>query len=693
MPIQLLEPAVAAKIAAGEVIERPASVIKELMDNSIDAGATEIRVEIRGGGQPFLRITDNGRGIPPGELPLAFLRHATSKIHTAEELFALHTLGFRGEALASAAAVARVTITTRTGEDEMGTEMTVEGGNAQPPGPRGTPRGTIVTVRDLFFNVPARLKFLKSSAAEAAHVTALVQQYALAYPAIRFLLTSDGKQVFASPGNGDLRDAIRQVYGQDIAQVMLPVGQLPATEPALSDDPFADWLDPDALPGPRRAPQAASKEALAPAAVTSSEEDEQGVQVWGYVSPPAVSRTNRQAQHFFVNGRAIGSRMLAYALEEAYHSLLMVGRHPIAVLNVRVDPADVDANVHPTKSEVKFRHERTVFVAVQKAVRDALSAHSPVPSFGTRGAEGWRVPGADDNGLAPAEGSGGAGQSYVAGARPPASAGSPASSQPPAQADLFGGYAAPALSWAQSGGADAPPLPTDASADLDLSDGDFGTATPVPAQPGGPAPLGPLPSAATSPRLPPLRVVGQVSNTYIITEGPDGMFLIDQHAAHERVLYERFDREVRAGRGVPVQPLLQPLTLDLTARQRAEIEPVLPLLLDVGFDLELVRGRENGLLIRAVPAMYADRVSLAGMLEMIDELLVGSPPDRWRDQLVITLACHSAIRAGKSLGLDEMRALVTQLEACTFPRLCAHGRPTMLHLSALQLEREFGRRP
>jgi len=194
-------------------------------------------------------------------------------------------------------------------------------------------------------------------------------------------------------------------------------------------------------------------------------------------------------------------------------------------------------------------------------------------------------------------------------------------------------------------------------------------------------------------RVPIMRPLGQAGTTYVIAEGPAGLYLIDQHAAHERVLYERFDREVRAGRGVPVQPLLQPLTLDLTARQRAEIEPVLPLLLDVGFDLELVRGRENGLLIRAVPAMYADRVSLAGMLEMIDELLVGSPPDRWRDQLVITLACHSAIRAGKSLGLDEMRALVTQLEACTFPRLCAHGRPTMLHLSALQLEREFGRRP
>jgi DNA mismatch repair protein MutL len=675
MPIQLLEPEVAAKIAAGEVIERPASVIKELMDNSIDAGATEIRVEIRGGGQPFMRITDNGRGISPGDLPLAFVRHATSKIHTAEELFALHTLGFRGEALASAAAVARVTITTRTAEDEVGTEMTVEGGNPQAPGPRGTPRGTLVTVRDLFFNVPARLKFLKSAAAEAAHVTALVQQYALAYPAIRFLLVSDGKQVFASPGNGDLRDAIRQVYGQEIAQVMLPVGRLPDTEPALSDDPFADWLDPEALPGPRRAPQAA------PAAPVSTEEDEQGVQVWGYVSPPAVSRTNRQAQHFFVNGRAIGSRMLTFALEEAYHSLLMVNRHPLAVLNIQVDPAAVDANVHPTKSEVKFRQERQVFMAVQQAVREALAAHSPVPGFGTRSAEGWKLPD-------PSEATGNAPSPAA-----PTEQGTRLSPSDGAEDGL-----APHLRGAQQGalGFDAPPaLGWDAFESAELIETGPGAPASLaggPALPAEDIAFGPTPQSPTShPQIPPLRVVGQVANTYIITEGPDGMFLIDQHAAHERVLYEQVDRQMR-GRSVPVQPLLQPLMLSLTPRQRADIEPLLPVLKEVGFDLELVAGREGGLRVDTIPAMFAGRVSVDDLMEMVDELLVGSPPDRWRDQLAITLACHSAVRAGKVMAPEEMRALVGQLERCRFPRLCAHGRPTMLHLSALQLEREFGRR-
>ena len=687
MPIQLLDPGVAAKIAAGEVIERPASVIKELMDNSIDAGATEIRVEIRGGGQPFLRITDNGGGIPAAELPLAFVRHATSKISTAEELFALQTLGFRGEALASACAVARVTITTRTPDDEVGTEMTVEGGAPEEPRPRGTPRGTIVTVRDLFFNVPARRKFLKSAAAESAQVSALVQQYALAYPAIRFGLTSDGKPVFASPGNGDLRDAIRQIYGPEIAGAMLPVGRLPATEPALADDPFADWLDPAALPGPRRAPAAPAPEAEAPA----DGEDDSKVSVWGYVSPPAVSRTNRQAQHFFVNGRAISSRMLSYALEEAYHSLLMVGRHPIAVLNVRVPPPEVDANVHPTKSEVKFRHERTVFVALQKAVRDALSAHSPVPGFGTRGEAGWKLSGGDATAPAPgtpgaANGAGGApDRGFVAGGAAPAPGRPRSTDALLGQGDLFSGYAAPALTWDAPGGSPGDGTPDPAGA---ATAGAPGTLA-APADDGS---LGVPVVPGAGGKLPPLRVVGQVANTYIITEGPDGLFLIDQHAAHERVLYERFDREVRGGRGVAVQPLLQPLTLHLTARQRAEIEPVLSLLTDVGFEVELVRGHENALVVKAVPAIYADRASLAGLLEMIDELVVGSPPDRWRDQMVITLACHSAIRAGKSLGGEEMRALVTQLEGCTFPRLCAHGRPTMLHLSALQLEREFGRR-
>jgi DNA mismatch repair protein MutL len=530
------------------------------------------------------------------------------------------------------------------------------------------PRGTILAVRDLFYNVPARLKFLKTAAAETAHVTGLVQEYALAYPALRFSLISDNKEVFQSPGTGELRDAIREVYGADIARAMLPVGVLPASEPALSDDPFADWIDPDALAGPRRARP--PSEPKAPPA-------EEPVQVWGYVSPPAISRTNRQAQHFFVNGRAIGSRMLTFALEEAYHSLLMVNRHPLAVLNVQVDPAAVDANVHPTKSEVKFRQERQVFMAVQRAVREALAAHSPVPGFGTRGAEGWKLPAPGEAGdpAAPAQATGN-------GARLSPSDGAEDALAPHlrgVQDTMSFTPTAPALGW-------------DAFESAELIETG-------PAAPGtGPVPttgeidLAPNPQSPTStPQLPPLRVVGQVANTYIITEGPDGMFLIDQHAAHERVLYEQLDRQLRA-RNVPVQPLLQPLLLSLTPRQRAELEPLLPVLQEVGFELELVAGRDGGLRVDTIPAMFAGRVSVDELMELVDELLVGSPPDRWRDQLAITLACHSAVRAGKVMAHEEMRALVGQLEGCRFPRLCAHGRPTMLHLSALQLEREFGRR-
>jgi DNA mismatch repair protein MutL len=374
----------------------------------------------------------------------------------------------------------------------------------------------------------------------------------------------------------------------------------------------------------------------------------------------------------------------------------MVGRHPIAVLNVQVDPADVDANVHPTKAEVKFRQERTVFVALQKAVRSALAAHSPVPSFGTRGAEGWQLPGAPESAgtgsatLAPDAGM--AGRSFVNGSPlpPPTRMGGGESGT---QADLFGGYLAPALAWTQNGVSVAPgdvtPQEPPLTGDFDP---DLAPAMEGPGSRTGPDPLGPLPTAPGVGTLPPLRVIGQVSNTYIITEGPDGMFLIDQHAAHERVLYEKFDREVRAGRGVAVQPLLHPLTVDLTPGQWGELQGLLPLLEQVGFQLEAVATPHHELLVRAVPALYAERASLGGLLEILDELLIGSPPDRWRDQLVITLACHSAVRAGKSLGLEEMRALVGQLETCHFPRLCAHGRPTMLHLSALQLEREFGRR-
>ncbi|HET6313363.1 MAG TPA: DNA mismatch repair endonuclease MutL [Chloroflexia bacterium] len=602
--IHVLPEDVASKIAAGEVVERPASVVRELVDNAIDAGARHVRIEIRAGGRELIRVTDDGCGVRPDDVPRAFLRHATSKIKTADDLWAVKTLGFRGEALFSIAAVSRMSFLSRPQDAAVGYEMVVEGGHVTSHGAKGAPLGSVVTVRDLFYNLPARLKFLKSPQAESAHITALVQQYALAHPMLRFTLTSEGRQTFQSPGDGDLRTAACCVYGTDVARAFLPVG----IEPEEPDDQWDSLLD---------------------------------LMVYGYVSPPAHSRSNRQAMLFFVNRRAIQSRMLQYAVAEAYHSLLMVGRHPICIVHLSIAPSLLDVNVHPAKAEVKFRDERVVFSAVQKAVRSALQAHVPAPAFGSRGNEGWSL----GNGATGIE----AEFSTSAGYAPGLSQG-----REHTQADL----------WDESGNATASRA------------GDEG--------------IEPLPPPKLR-SLPPLRVVGQVGTTYIIAEGPDGLFLVDQHAAHERVLYEQLGAAMVGG-SLMVQPLLTPVPLELTAHQRSMVEPVLPLLAELGFELEAFG--DSALLVRAVPAIYAssNRDMGRALLELIDEVMSGTAPDRWREEMAITLACHSAIRAGQVLSLDEMRALLGQLELCHYPRSCAHGRPTMLHLSQMQLEREFGRR-
>jgi DNA mismatch repair protein MutL len=344
---------------------------------------------------------------------------------------------------------------------------------------------------------------------------------------------------------------------------------------------------------------------------------------------------------FFVNKRAIQSRMLQYAVAEAYHSLLMVGRHPICIVHLTIAPPLLDVNVHPAKAEVKFRDERAVFSAVQKAVRSALQAHVPAPAFGSRGNEGWSF----GNGATGIEAEFSSPADYSPGFN---------QQREHEQGDL---WAAPGTSAASS------------SYDEGIE---------------------PLPPP--KPRsLPPLRVVGQVGTTYIIAEGPDGLFLVDQHAAHERVLYEQLGAAM-AGGSLMIQPLLTPVPLELTAHQRSMVEPVLPLLAELGFGVEPFG--DSALLVRAVPAIYAfsNRDIGRALLELIDEVMSGTAPDRWREEMAITLACHSAIRAGQALSLDEMRALLGQLELCQYPRSCAHGRPTVLHLSQMQLEREFGRR-
>ena len=572
MPIRVLAPDVASKIAAGEVVERPASVVKELLDNSLDAGATQIAIEVQGGGVRLIRAVDNGVGIPPEEVDLAFERYATSKVATTDDLESISSLGFRGEALPSIAAVSEVTMVTRSRDELAGTFLNIKDGAILQKAKRGCPTGTTVTVRNLFRSFPARLKFLKSTATENGHISQLVTQYSLAFPEVRFILIIDGRTAFRSPGSGSLREVLGVVYGVENAKALLQVEA-------------RDEIEDPLLP-----------------------------QVTGFISPPSLTRATRGYMSFFVNRRWVQSRMLPYALEEAYHGLLVTGRHPIAAINLLLPPQEVDVNVHPTKSEVRFRHEREIFAVVQKPVRAALVAQAPIPSLETLH--------------------------------------HPQPAPAPFTEPLIASEASTQAAAAESA-----------------------AAAPTEAEP-----------VARS--LPILRVVGQVANTYIITEGPDGMYLVDQHAAHERVLFERI-RDQRQRRAVEIQGMLQPVPIELTVRQQELLELHAEALSEYGFGIE--HFGERTCLVRSVPAMLGGQNIAQSVTELLDFLGEGAKSD-WREEIAISLACHSAVLAGQALSQQEMQDLVRQLEQSSQPRTCPHGRPTMIHLSASQLEKGFGRR-
>jgi len=571
MPIRILSADVASKIAAGEVVERPASVVKELVENSLDAGATQIAIEVQGGGVRLIRVVDNGAGIPPEEVDLAFERFATSKVATADDLEGISSLGFRGEAVPSIAAVSEVTMVSRSKDELSGIFVNIKDGAILEKAKRGCPPGTTVTVRNLFRNVPARLKFLKSTATENGHISNLVAQYSLAFPEVRFTLLIDGRIAFRSAGSGNLREVLGAVYGIDVAKAMLQI--------AAKDT--ADPLQPG---------------------------------VTGFVSPITLTRASRSYLSFFVNRRWVQNRMLPYALEEAYKGLLMVGRHPIAVINISLSPQDVDVNVHPAKSEVRFRNERDVFSAIHKAVRATLTAQVPMPTLDT-------LP----------------------------------QPQP------------------------APAAPTERLPAFDVKQGEAVAKSPLAVPPG---------AEPVAKSLPILRVVGQMANTYVIAEGPDGMYLIDQHAAHERVLFERI-RNQRSRRAVEVQGLLQPVPVELTVRQQELLELQSEALSEYGFGIE--HFGERTYLVRSVPALLSGQNVAQSLVEVLDFLAEGEKGDR-REEIAISLACHGAVRAGQALSHEEMRDLIRQLEQATQPRTCPHGRPTMIHLSASQLEKGFGRR-
>jgi len=587
MSIHILSDDLASKIAAGEVIERPASVVKELIENALDAGARDVRLEVRGGGQRLIRVADDGSGILFDDVPTAFARHGTSKLASADDLFAIRTLGFRGEALPSIASVARVTLITRADAETHGAIFKVENAQTRLHQSHGAPRGAVITVEDLFHNVPARLKFLKSPGAENAHIAEMVHAYALAYPRVRFSLVTDGKLVFQTAGSGKLSDVLLKVYGSETARAMLEV------------------------------PSAASETAM---------DEQTAIEVYGYITPPSIHRGNRRLQYLFVNGRWVDDRALAHAVTEAYHTLLMVGRFPLFVLNVQLPPEAVDVNVHPTKMQVRFREPHEVFRAVQRATRRALNEKFPMPTL-----------------------------AFSSNAAP--HLGAPSFFAMPARA---------ALNL-------IPPTQAD-SAQLELDARTFASAHP----------------SAAADSLPMLRVLGQIFSTYIVCEGPDGLYLVDQHAAHERVLYDKWQTE--RAQNFTAQDLLEPVPVELAPAQFAAYESEREHLARAGFRLEPFGGAT--LLLRAVPTLLQKRDPRAALLEILDLTDEGGAPIQAEAEarLIMSICKGAAIKGGQTMALDEMRALIRDLEKCVSPRTCPHGRPTMLQLNAALLEREFGRR-
>ena len=588
MPIRLLPQDVSSKIAAGEVIERPASVVKELVENSLDAGSTEIRVAIAAGGLDEIRVADNGSGIVSDEAVLAFERFATSKLRDVPDLEAISTLGFRGEALPSIAAVAHVTLVSRTPDSAQATRVEVSEGETVSAGPAGAGPGTTMTVRRLFANFPARRKFMRSTASESSRIQAVVSRYALAYPAVRFELALDGRVAVGTTGSGDLKEVLADVYGANVAHAMLEVDvERGGDRPGLH----------------------------------------------GMVSPSSISRSNRSHVTTFVNGRWVQDRTLTYSILNAYRGFLMERRFPIAVVDVRASPAEIDVNVHPSKVEIRFRREGPVFSVVQQAVRATLAAGSPVPEIRDRPvAPQIPLPGATEAHPGPAR--------IDPGERP----------QPPLLV-----------------GADVP------------GSGD----SPDPTQPTpGPAPT--LPHAA----LPALRVLGQVQGTYIAAEGPDGMYMVDQHAAHERVLFERVTGEFRT-RGADSQSLMEPQTVELDPRQQEIMGAQGELLAGLGFVVEHFGDRTY--MIRAVSSLLTGAEPAQALADVLDTMAEGGGFESWEERAAYSIACHGAIRANETLTLHEMSELMRQLEGCRQPHTCPHGRPTMIHLTSARLEREFGR--
>ncbi|WP_297197077.1 DNA mismatch repair endonuclease MutL [uncultured Flavonifractor sp.] len=642
--IQQLDSHVADLIAAGEVVERPASVVKELMENAIDAGADKLTVEIQHGGMALIRVTDNGCGIAAGEAETAFLRHATSKLRTEYDLEAIGTLGFRGEALAAISAVSRVELLTRTAEEPLGAALSLEGGVVVSREEAGCPQGTTMVVRDLFFNTPARLKFVKKDSAEGAACFAMAQRLALSHPEVSIKFLRDGKQDLLTPGDGQLKSALYAVLGRDLALGFTPV-------------------------------QGTGEE----------------ISVSGFVSLPTCCRGTRGYQHFFVNGRYVKSRTMMAALEEAYANQKMVGKFPGCVLHLTTKLNAVDVNVHPTKQEVKFGSDKKVFDAVYYAVKSTLEADRSRPAaladrprpaprqavdtvtpnqtaFRTMTAEQFRRTADKPASPLPL-------QDVTARSVSPVKP-----SAAPKAAAIYDGPGAPSRP-AQTAPPAAASVPDRPRPDPKPDSGGRQIAAPVP------PPDTPAPTVQPEPEELPWRLAGEVLNTYIIVEQGDKVLLIDKHAAHERM---NFDRLKAAGYTPMVQTLLTPVVFTPPAEEGAALLAQLPLLARFGFEVEDFGG--GALIVRAAPYdVDADQIPDV-LLELAGRLLTSgtADPDSARDALLHTMACKAAIKGGQKNGEAELLK-VAQAVMTGAVKYCPHGRPVAIELTRQQIEKRFGR--
>ena len=641
--IQILSPHLADLIAAGEVVERPASVVKELVENAFDAGARTVTVELRGGGATYLRVTDDGCGMAPEDAGIAFLRHATSKLHDEQGLEAIGTMGFRGEALAAISAVSHITLTTRRRGAAAGTHMTLDAGDIQDMYETGCPEGTTMIVRDLFFNTPARRKFLKSDRAEGAACAAAALRCALGRPDVSVRCIRDGEEVFFSPGDNKLDSCVYSLLGRDLAMSLLPC---------------------------------------------AGEAD--GVRVHGFLSSPAAGRGSRAQQYFFCNGRWIKSAALQAALEQAYRNTLLVGRFPACVLYIELSCAAVDVNVHPAKTEVKFTHERAVFDAVYYGARAALEAEkAPVTTLSKTAAKPEPAPKADPFVPSASKAAPAAAQRQSAPAAPifaPARNYAPAA--PAEEAVAFrsptaSAFAAPRVAPPPVFVTPARPIPSAPPAPEPIVPVARPVQTAIEPEPVIPSPL----ECAAPPAEPPARLIGEAMHTYILVEKGETLILIDKHAAHERI---NFDRLRQNPADIPSQTLLEPLPFTPDASDAEVLQQHGDTLAELGFTLEPF-GRSDYIL-RGVPAQIDAGDALPALEEICAQLRHGAHTDAQavRDEVLKTVACKAAIKAGWQTEPEELLRLADAVCAGEV-KYCPHGRPVAVTLTRRELDKLFKR--